>query len=81
MSFIRILLAALFRRLRVESEMAQELRFHMESRAADLESRGLLPADAKRQAQLEFGGIEGHKERCREARGFRIFDELRAYLL
>jgi putative ABC transport system permease protein len=78
MSFIRMLLAGLFRRARLESEMDQELRFHMESRAADLMRAGLPPADAKRRARLEFGGIEKHKEFCREARGFRVFDELRA---
>ncbi len=76
MNFFRKLLADLFRRTRVESEMAQELTFHMENRAADLERRGLSPADAKRQARLDFGGLEDHKERCREALGFRVFDEL-----
>ena len=44
----------------------------------DLERLGLSPADANRRARLEFGGIEGHKESCREACGFRLFDELRA---
>jgi putative ABC transport system permease protein len=78
MSFLRILLAGLFRRGNVESEMARELRFHLDSRAADLESRGLLPEDAKRQARLDFGGVENYKERCREAFGFRAFDEIGA---
>lgn len=70
----------LFRRARVESEMARELRFHMESRSADLEREGLAPAEARRRARLEFGGVEGYKEGCREASGFRPFDELRADL-
>ncbi len=51
--------------------------FHMESRAADLERGGLTPADAERQARLEFGGLEGYKEGCRDASGFRPFDELK----
>src|SRR5581483_3494853 len=76
MTFLRKLLADLFRRTHVESEMAQELRFHMESRAADLERRGMTAAAAQREARLEFGGVEDHKERCREALGFRVFDEL-----
>jgi predicted permease len=80
MSFLRTLFAALFRRSRVESDMAQELRFHMESRAADLERRGFTAANAERQARLEFGSVENYKEVCREARGFRLFDELRADL-
>lgn len=74
MNFLRMLLAGFFRRARVESEMARELRFHMESRAADLERLGLLPAGTKRRARLDFGGVEGYKERCCEARGFRVFD-------
>ncbi|HXE13845.1 MAG TPA: permease prefix domain 1-containing protein, partial [Bryobacteraceae bacterium] len=70
MNFLRMLLAGIFRRAHVESEMDQEIRFHIESRAADLVCLGLSPADAKRRARLEFGGVENHKERCREARGF-----------
>ena len=74
MNFLRMLLAGIFRRAHVESEMDQEIRFHIESRAADLVCLGLSPAaDAKRRARLEFGGVEKHKEFCREARGFRIF--------
>jgi predicted permease len=57
--------------------MAHELRFHIESHAARLEKQGLPHAEAQRQARLEFGGLEGYKERCREARGFRFFDEFR----
>lgn len=77
-SSIRILLAALFQRDRNEAEMAQELKFHMESRAADLERTGLSPQDAKRRARVEFGGVESYKELCREARGVSFFDELGA---
>jgi predicted permease len=80
MSYLRMLLTGLLRRGRVESEMAQEIRFHMESRAADLERAGRSPMEARRLAQLEFGGIEGYKERCREARGLRLFDEFGADL-
>ena len=68
----------LFRRGRLESDMADEIRFHIESRSADLERSGLTPAAARRQARIEFGAIEDYKESCREARGFRVFDELLA---
>ena len=77
MSLFRTLLAGLFLRGRTEDEMEEELRFHIENRVADLESRGLSSADAKRRARLEFGSIDSYKERIREERGFRIFDELR----
>lgn len=77
---LRFLFAGLFQRERVESEMAQELKFHIESRAADLERAGFASAAAERQARLDFGSVENYKDGCREASGFRFFDELRADL-
>src|SRR6185295_10257752 len=74
-------LGGLVRRGRVEEDMAEELKFHLEARAEDWERRGLPPEEAARRARLEFGGLEGYKERCREARGLRLVDELRADLL
>jgi hypothetical protein len=59
-NFFRFLLAGLFRRDRAEAEMADELKFHMESRAADLERSGLSPREAMRRARVEFGGVEGY---------------------
>ena len=64
----------------LERDMDDELRFHLESRAADLVRSGLPPAEAARRARLEFGAVEGYKEGCREARGLRPFDELRGDL-
>src|SRR5688572_25578107 len=75
---LRSFVACLFRRSAVESDMATEFRFHIESRAADLAARGMDPREAARQARLEFGAIEKHKEEVRGARGVRWVDELRA---
>ncbi|HLJ51015.1 MAG TPA: ABC transporter permease [Bryobacteraceae bacterium] len=69
-------LPKLFERARMESEMAEELRFHVASRADDLERRGLTRTEAERRARIEFGAVEGYKESCREAAGFRLIDEL-----
>ena len=49
--------------------MAEEIDFHLESRAADLMRSGLSRSEAMRRARIEFGGVEAYKERCREARG------------
>ena len=58
-SFLR----RLFRRADVEREMADELTFHIDARAADLMSRlGLSRTDAIRQARIEFGSVEKYKE-------------------
>jgi predicted permease len=68
----------LFHRRRLESEMDAELRFHIDSFTADLVKQGASPEEAARSARIEFGGIEVHKEDCRESLGLRLFDELRA---
>ena len=65
-------LANAFRGGRVDRELDDELRFHLESRAADLARSGVPPPEAARRARLEFGALEGYKERCREARGLRL---------
>ncbi|MGH9527996.1 MAG: permease prefix domain 1-containing protein, partial [Terriglobales bacterium] len=69
-------LEAVVRRRRMESEMEAELRFHLESCAEDLGRQGLPCAEARRQAGLEFGGLEGAKEECRQAFGLRMLDHL-----
>jgi len=52
-----------------EDRLDRELRFHLESRIADNIRAGMSEEEARRHARLEFGGIEGVKEECREARG------------
>jgi predicted permease len=74
---LRSLLNALFRRGRFEEDMADELRFHIDAYADDLERSGVPRAEARRRARLEFGGVEGIREDCRQARGLRLLDELR----
>jgi len=76
----QLLWRALAGRSALEHDMDDELRFHLESRAADLARSGVPPPEAARRARLEFGAVEGYKERCREARGLRPFDELRGDL-
>ena len=65
------------RRDAFEDSMDEEMRFHVESRAADLVRRGLSPAEAARRARLEFGSIEKQKDVARASVGVRILDELR----
>jgi len=64
------------RRSAFEDEMRDEMRFHLEARAADLVRRGLSPPDAARQARLEFGPIETRKDEARASAGVRILDEV-----
>lgn len=76
----RSLWRALRHRSTFERGMDDELRFHLEARAAHYVSQGLSPQDAARRARLEFGNPAAWQERCREARGLRLFGELRADL-
>ena len=59
-----------------ERNMDDELRFHVESRTADLIRRGIPPAEAARRARVEFGSIEKHKEESRASFGLRLVDEV-----
>jgi len=51
-----------------ERDLDAELRFHLEQRARDFEALGLSPQEARRHANLAFGGLEQVKQDCREAR-------------
>jgi putative ABC transport system permease protein len=51
-----------------EQDMNDELRFHSERQAAAIIAAGLPPEEARRQAVLQLGALEGVKENCREQR-------------
>lgn len=68
--------AAMLCRNRKEREMDEEMRFHIEARAADLVGRGVAQQEALRQARVEFGGIETVKEECRDAVGVSFLETL-----
>ena len=73
---LRSLASALFERTRINREMDDELRSHIQHRADDLERSGLLRFEAERQARIEFGGYERFKEECREAAGGNFVETL-----
>jgi predicted permease len=63
------------RRSRFERDMDDELRFHIESRTADLMRSGLAQDEAARAARLEFGNPEAYQDLCREARRANLLDD------
>jgi predicted permease len=69
-------LRALVFRNRVEREMAEELRFHVERDTEERVRQGATPATARREALLAFGGVEPWKEKVRDARGVRHLENL-----
>ena len=55
---------------RVDAEMDEEMRFHIEMEAERLvRERKLSPAEARRRAAAAFGGVEKFKEAGRDVRG------------
>jgi predicted permease len=58
-----------FRRKTSEAQLNAELRYHFESLVRDSIAAGIPPEEARRRAQLEFGGVEQIKEECRDVRG------------
>jgi hypothetical protein len=65
-----------FRQSRMNAEMEEELRSHIEHRADDLERSGLTRAEAERVAHVEFGGYERYREESHEARGGQFLETL-----
>jgi len=51
-----------------EEELSEELRDHLERQTAANLATGMTTPEARRQAVLEFGAVEGLKEGCREQR-------------
>ncbi|HYX20661.1 MAG TPA: ADOP family duplicated permease [Thermoanaerobaculia bacterium] len=60
-------LKSIFRRRRVEDELDEELRFHLEHRIEEEIARGLSPGEARLAALRSMGGLEQRKEEMRDA--------------
>ncbi len=69
-------LRALLRRNKFERDLDDELRLHIELRAADLMQAGHAKESAERQARLELGSREKFKDEVRATAGIRFCDEL-----
>ena len=68
---------ALWRSGRLDVEMRDEMRFHVEMEADRLTRElGLAPHEALRQAHVRFGGVEKYKEEGRDVRGRRWLDAI-----
>jgi predicted permease len=57
-----------FSRKNWEQDANDELRFHIEQQTSANIAAGMAPDEARRQAALQFGAMEGVKEDCREQR-------------
>ena len=62
------LFRALFRSARVDADLADEMRFHVERETEANIARGMSPAAARKAARLAFGSVDAAQEQSREER-------------
>jgi hypothetical protein len=62
-------LQALFQRKRVDEQMDEEMRSHIEMQKQENVESGMQPGEAKHAAMRQFGWVESIKESCRDQRG------------
>lgn len=77
MSWLRMLAArlrGLFFTRRRDSELADEVRAHLEMAVEDNLRRGMTPEEARYAARRDFGGIEQTKQAYRERRGLPVIE-------
>jgi macrolide transport system ATP-binding/permease protein len=73
-TMLRLRLRSLFFRGRVEQELAEELRYHLEREIDERVASGMTPEDARYAALLSIKDIEQRKEDCRDMRGLNLID-------
>ncbi len=73
---IRERLLALFGKDRLDAEMEEEHRFHLEMETKKNAKAGMPPDEARRQAMIAFGGVDRFEEKTREERGVRPMEDL-----
>ena len=73
---LRLRLRALFFKSKMEEELDDEVRFHLEREIEENIVRGMTPEEARYAAIRSFGGVERVKEESRDERGVRLLEEL-----
>lgn len=74
LSGLMVRLRSLLRRVVVEQELEDELRFHFEEQVEKLMAGGRTRSEALRETNLCFGGVTQIKEECRQARGVDLIE-------
>ena len=62
-------LRSLLRHGRLDDELDEEVRFHVEMKTCDYIAAGMSPREARETAMRNFGRVEQTKEECRDMRG------------
>ena len=69
-------LRSLFRRARMEQELSDELRFHLEKLVEENVAKRMTRGEARYAALRELGGIEQVKDECRDMRRVNFIENL-----
>lgn len=72
----RMLWRTLARRRRIEEELDEELRFHVEALEAQALAHGDDTTEARRKARCQTGSVDHVKEACRDTRAVRPAEQL-----
>ena len=67
---------ALFRKDKLEAQMEDEIRSHIDMQTQEHIEAGMAPEEARYAALREFGWVESIKQTCREQRGVRWLENL-----
>ncbi len=73
---LRFQFLGLFRRRKLEMEMAQEMKMHLENETRRNVAGGMSPEEAHHEAQRSFGGAEQIKEQARDQRSWMWLEQL-----
>ena len=71
-----IWLRSLLRGRRLERELDEEMRYHLDRLVEENLARGMSAEQAAAAARMSFGGVEQAKEACRDAHGTRWLSDL-----
>jgi predicted permease len=64
-------------RRRFESDLEDEMKFHLEMETEKNMEKGMSPAEARARAERDFGRVDNLKDEVRDARGVTWLDDLR----
>src|SRR5579863_1858073 len=67
-------LRSLFHRRRVETELDEELEYHLQQRIEEGNAQGLSPGEARYSALRAMDGLEQRKQQCRDLRGINAIE-------
>jgi predicted permease len=67
---------SLFRGAAVDRELDEELQYHLERQIEVHVQQGMTPEDARQAALRAVGGLEQHKDACRDQRHIQLIDHI-----